>query len=68
MSSSFLCVVIAGLSFPFHNFDLYMLLRFYEWKKDGSKRQPYYIHCKDGRPLVFAALYDSWENSEGSSL
>ncbi|CAK7349436.1 unnamed protein product [Dovyalis caffra] len=38
---------------------------FYEWKKDGSKKQPYYIHFKDGRPLVFAALYDSWQNSEG---
>ncbi|XP_031263351.1 uncharacterized protein LOC116121546 isoform X1 [Pistacia vera] len=38
---------------------------FYEWKKDGSKKQPYYIHFKDGRPLVFAALYDSWESSEG---
>ncbi|XP_057964435.1 uncharacterized protein LOC131155375 isoform X4 [Malania oleifera] len=37
---------------------------FYEWKKDGSKKQPYYIHFKDGRPLVFAALYDSWENFE----
>ncbi|XP_037496066.1 abasic site processing protein YoqW isoform X2 [Jatropha curcas] len=37
---------------------------FYEWKKDGSKKQPYYIHFKDDRPLVFAALYDSWQNSE----
>ncbi|XP_012466070.1 uncharacterized protein LOC105784693 isoform X2 [Gossypium raimondii] len=37
---------------------------FYEWKKDVSKKQPYYIRFKDGRPLVFAALYDSWENSE----
>ncbi|XP_020246882.1 putative peptidase YMR114C [Asparagus officinalis] len=41
---------------------------FYEWKKDGSKKQPYYIHFKDNRPLVFAALYDSWENSEGEVL
>ncbi|XP_021907327.1 uncharacterized protein LOC110821713 [Carica papaya] len=41
---------------------------FYEWKKHGSKKQPYYIHFKDGRPLVFAALYDSWENSEGEIL
>ncbi|XP_022758778.1 uncharacterized protein LOC111305469 [Durio zibethinus] len=41
---------------------------FYEWKKDGSKKQPYYIYFKDGRPLVFAALYDSWENSEGEKL
>ncbi|XP_023891332.1 uncharacterized protein LOC112003380 isoform X1 [Quercus suber] len=41
---------------------------FYEWKKDGQKKQPYYIHFKDGRPLVFAALYDAWENSEGEIL
>ncbi|KAM5562952.1 hypothetical protein ABKV19_017908 [Rosa sericea] len=41
---------------------------FYEWKKDGSKKQPYYVHFKDGRPLLFAALYDSWENSEGEKL
>ncbi|KAL6555597.1 hypothetical protein OROHE_007269 [Orobanche hederae] len=37
---------------------------FYEWKKDGSRKQPYYIHFSDGHPLVFAALYDSWKNSE----
>ncbi|KAL1566213.1 abasic site processing protein YoqW-like [Salvia divinorum] len=41
---------------------------FYEWKKDGSKKQPYYVHFKDGRPLVFAALFDSWKNSEGETL
>lgn len=41
---------------------------FYEWKKDGSKKQPYYVHFKDGRPLVLAALYDSWKNAEGETL
>ncbi|XP_078434323.1 embryonic stem cell-specific 5-hydroxymethylcytosine-binding protein isoform X2 [Wolffia australiana] len=41
---------------------------FYEWKKDGSKKQPYYIYFKDGRPLVFAALYDCWHNAEGESI
>ncbi|KAL5698525.1 hypothetical protein ACHQM5_029553 [Ranunculus cassubicifolius] len=41
---------------------------FYEWKKDGSKKQPYYIHLKNGEPLVFAALYDSWSNSEGEVM
>ncbi|XP_057516027.1 uncharacterized protein LOC130797459 [Amaranthus tricolor] len=40
---------------------------FYEWKK-GPKKQPYYLHFKDGRPLVFAALYDSWTNSAGEIL
>lgn len=37
---------------------------FYEWKKDGAKKLPYYIHLKDDRPFIFAALYDSWKNSE----
>ncbi|XP_059432624.1 uncharacterized protein LOC132165919 isoform X2 [Corylus avellana] len=41
---------------------------FYEWKKDGPRKQPYYIHFEDGRPLVFAALYDSWQNSEGEII
>ncbi|KAL3622384.1 hypothetical protein CASFOL_033795 [Castilleja foliolosa] len=40
---------------------------FYEWKKDGSKKQPYHVHFKDGRPMVFAALYDSWKNSEDAT-
>ncbi|XP_049932340.1 uncharacterized protein LOC116248767 isoform X2 [Nymphaea colorata] len=41
---------------------------FYEWKKDGHKKQPYYIHFNDHRPLVFAALYDSWTNAEGEVI
>lgn len=41
---------------------------FYEWRNDGSKKQPYYIHFKDARPLVFAALFDSWKNPEGEVL
>lgn len=49
----------------FYNTYLDAFPRFYEWKKDGSKKQPYYIHFEDGRPLVLAALYDSWKNSEG---
>ncbi|EPS73813.1 hypothetical protein M569_00942, partial [Genlisea aurea] len=36
---------------------------FYEWKKDGTKKQPYYIHFSDGSPLVLAALFDSWKSS-----
>ncbi|MBA0752850.1 hypothetical protein Gogos_005580 [Gossypium gossypioides] len=61
---NFLLVFISIL----FNKEAVTLVRFYEWKKDISKKQPYYIHFKDGRPLVFAALYDSWENSEGEAL
>ncbi|KAL2641664.1 hypothetical protein R1flu_009251 [Riccia fluitans] len=41
---------------------------FYEWKKDGTKKQPYYIQFKDGRPLLFAGLYDSWKDEQGNVL
>ncbi|MBA0784410.1 hypothetical protein Gotri_006902 [Gossypium trilobum] len=61
---NFLLVFISIL----FNKEAVTFVRFYEWKKDVSKKQPYYIHFKDGRPLVFAALYDSWENSEGEAL
>ncbi|KAG0607604.1 hypothetical protein M758_8G041900 [Ceratodon purpureus] len=41
---------------------------FYEWKKDGKQKQPYYVHMEDGHPLVFAALYDTWESPEGETM
>ncbi|CAN0353985.1 unnamed protein product, partial [Ectocarpus fasciculatus] len=35
---------------------------FYEWKRDDKgERQPYYFHYSDDRPLLFAVLYDTWQ-------
>ncbi|CAM9145199.1 unnamed protein product, partial [Choristocarpus tenellus] len=34
---------------------------FYEWKSDqGGQKQPYYIRLNDDRPMLVAALYDTW--------
>jgi len=33
---------------------------FYEWKKDGTRKIPYYIHLKDSPLFAFAGLYDVW--------
>jgi putative SOS response-associated peptidase YedK len=33
---------------------------FYEWKKAGSSKEPYYIHT-DSSLLAFAGLYDHWQ-------
>jgi putative SOS response-associated peptidase YedK len=33
---------------------------FYEWKKDGKRKIPYYFSLKSGKPFGFAALYESW--------
>lgn len=37
---------------------------FYEWKKSGTEKQPYYIFRQDRRPMALAGLWDRWENPE----
>jgi putative SOS response-associated peptidase YedK len=34
---------------------------FYEWREEGGAKQPYYFYRKDGKPILFAAL---WNNSD----
>jgi putative SOS response-associated peptidase YedK len=37
---------------------------FYEWKREGTKKQPYYIRMKDHRPFAFAGLWERWEKED----
>jgi putative SOS response-associated peptidase YedK len=37
---------------------------FYEWKKAGKTKQPYFIRRKDDRPFPFAGLWDRWRKSD----
>lgn len=39
---------------------------FYEWKRLGSQKQPYYIHPTDGEPLALAGLWERWGKGEES--
>ena len=32
----------------------------YEWKRDGGSKQPYYLKPHTGEPLAFAGLFDVW--------
>jgi putative SOS response-associated peptidase YedK len=41
---------------------------FYEWKKAGKVREPYYIHRKDDGLVAIAGLYDIWNTPAGDSL
>lgn len=36
---------------------------FYEWKKEGTIKQPYHIRLKNGEPFAFAGLWDRWEHN-----
>jgi putative SOS response-associated peptidase YedK len=33
---------------------------FYEWKKEGNRKIPYYFFLKSGKPMGFAGLYETW--------
>jgi putative SOS response-associated peptidase YedK len=33
---------------------------FFEWKKDGSKKIPYYFFLTSGKLMAFAGLYETW--------
>jgi putative SOS response-associated peptidase YedK len=41
---------------------------FYEWKQDGGKKRPFYIHRRDGKPFGMAGLYNLWTSPEGEQI
>jgi putative SOS response-associated peptidase YedK len=38
---------------------------FYEWKREGTKKQPFRILLKDGEPFAFAGLWSIWGSGAG---
>ena len=34
---------------------------YYEWQQAGGKKQPYYIHGRDGRLLSLGGIWERWE-------
>jgi putative SOS response-associated peptidase YedK len=51
-----------------HNRCLVPASGFYEWKKEGNRKAPYYLRLKDGTLFAFAGLYDIWHDADGSAL
>ena len=41
---------------------------FYEWKKEGNRKIPWYFRLTDEPLFSFAGLYDEWHNPEGVSV
>jgi putative SOS response-associated peptidase YedK len=41
---------------------------FYEWERQGRRRQPWHIRLRDARPFAFAGLWDRWQPAEGAPV
>jgi putative SOS response-associated peptidase YedK len=41
---------------------------FYEWKREGEKKRPYFVRLKSGQPMAFAGLWESWMGPNGEEM
>jgi putative SOS response-associated peptidase YedK len=41
---------------------------FFEWKKEGTRKIPFYINLPKSPLFAFAGLYDQWNDPEGNPL
>lgn len=41
---------------------------FYEWRKSGTRKDPYFIGLKNDEPFGFAGLWDAWRDSFGAAV
>lgn len=41
---------------------------FYEWQREGLRKQPFYIRMRDGKPFAFAGLWEHWEGLDGAAI
>jgi len=39
---------------------------FYEWKKEGNRRVPFYFRLKENSLFAFTGLYDRWRDASGA--
>jgi putative SOS response-associated peptidase YedK len=41
---------------------------YYEWKPEGTGKQPYFLTSTSGEPLAMAGLFEHWKRPDGSWL
>jgi putative SOS response-associated peptidase YedK len=41
---------------------------FYEWRRQGRAKQPYWVRPHDGGPIAFAGLWETWSDRDGGEI
>jgi putative SOS response-associated peptidase YedK len=41
---------------------------FYEWRKEGRRKVPMWVHLKTKKPFAFAGLWDVWRKPDGKRV
>ena len=41
---------------------------YYEWQDSSGRKRPFFIHRRDGRPVAFAALAETWMGPNGEEM
>jgi putative SOS response-associated peptidase YedK len=41
---------------------------FYEWKRTGDAKQPYFVRLRSGAPFAFAGLWETWTGPSGEEV
>lgn len=41
---------------------------FYEWRREGDRKTPYFIAMQDRQPFAMAGLWEHWQGGEGTEL
>jgi putative SOS response-associated peptidase YedK len=41
---------------------------YYEWRKEGKSKQPYYFHLKEFAPFTLAGLWERWRSPSGEEV
>lgn len=41
---------------------------FYEWRRDGTTRTPYFVFLRSRQPFAFAGIWERWRSPGGVSL
>jgi putative SOS response-associated peptidase YedK len=41
---------------------------FFEWRKEGKARRPYWLRLSGGKPFAFAGLWDVWRAPDGQEV